>query len=966
MHLLRSNQRRCHCFGFFPFFPALLFIVLTSEIAQSQAPSSPITPSGLNTVVTTTESSHTISGGTRAGANLFHSFGEFNVPTGHIANFFNDSGITTSNILGRVTGNNPSSIFGTIQTTGFRDANLFLMNPNGMVFGPNASLNVVGSVTFTTANYLRLAEINGATGIFHADTALSSVLSSAPITSFGFLGSPAAIAVQGSRLSVSNGETLSLVGGNQGFNYINPDTGITAAALNGVMITDGRLSAISGQIALTSVASRGEVSAANFMPISPMTMGDITLAQGTLLDVSANRAGTVRIRGGQLTIDNASISADTVNADGSPIAIDIHVTGEMSLANDLSPTLTARTTGTGHAGTINIESGTLEAVTSSLEDGLVALIDTHTSGTGTAGNVTISTRDLHATDQAFFIDTGTAGTGHGGDVSIQSDYITIEGPNIATGNFRFGQLLGQDVSGSAGNLAMKSTQRLQIGPAATISTEAWFSQGGNMTLEGHNVRIIGNSFVSVDGDFGGATITVNADQLRLDFSSVLNSNTVVDPGGKIIINAKNVQLTEGSRIQTSTLGDGTAGDINITASERLILDGRDNETSLPSAIVSNFYALGLSPNGIGGSGAITVQTPHLQIFGGALINTSTNNSGNAGNISIVSHSVTISGQSQFEVPNTSLEIGSTRGSGIYTRTVGSDLCLEPCGDAGTITVISDSLKLDRGATINSGTTNEGFGGNISLTARQGVTISDGAAISASSTGPGNAGNISINAGRQLDARNSPSAITTEAKHASGGNIDIQAIDRIRLANSSITTSVPNGTGNGGNITIDPNVVILQHSNILAQAAQGQGGNITITTPVFLQDQASLVDASSQFGVSGTVTIQSPTSNLSETVTQLTSKPSDTQALLQNRCAALAGGEQSTFIVAARDALPSQPGGWLSSPVSMDHFSGEGLEHATNPSAIARVTEAEIVSLRRLTPPGFLVRAFASGSTGCHS
>jgi large exoprotein involved in heme utilization and adhesion len=270
-----------------------------------------------------------------------------------------------------------------------------------------------------------------------------------------------------------------------------------------------------------------------------------------------------------------------------------------------------------------------------------------------------------------------------------------------------------------------------------------------------------------------------------------------------------------------------------------------------------------------------------------------------------------------------------------------------------------------GTGIFTSTTNTGVGGNISLISGQSISVSDGASVSASSTGPGNAGNIFINAGQQLDVQNG--SITTEATHASGGNIDIKAIDLIRVVNSPISSSVQGGPSTaGGNITIDPKTVILQNAQILAKAEQGNGGNITITTPVFLADPASRVDASSQFGLSGTVNIQSPTSNLSGTVKQLPSKPSDTQALLQNRCAALAGGDQSTFIVAGRDARPLEPGGWLSSPISMEHLTGEGLEHASGLRSSTRAAEKEILSLRRLTPPGFLVRAFAVGSTGCRS
>ena len=142
----------CLAFGFSL---VLLFASLTSSVQAA----SPITGSGLNTQVSppvplpSGQTQYNITGGTRpggaSGTNLFHSFGDFNVPTNNIANFLNNSGLATSNILGRVTGGNISNIFGTIQTTGFGNANLFLMNPAGFLFGPNATVNVGGMVSFT-------------------------------------------------------------------------------------------------------------------------------------------------------------------------------------------------------------------------------------------------------------------------------------------------------------------------------------------------------------------------------------------------------------------------------------------------------------------------------------------------------------------------------------------------------------------------------------------------------------------------------------------------------------------------------------------------------------------------------------------------------------------------------------------------------------------------------------------------
>ena len=195
--------------------PLLMFYPTGSALAQTP----PITPSGLNTQVDLSTSptvpvdtfQYDITGGTRPGGgpNLFHSFGDFNVPNNNTANFLNKGsfdlngtlladGLATSNILARVTNPNPSSIFGTIQTTDFGDASLFLINPAGIVFGPNAALNVGGSINVTTANYIRL--FDGVTNAsFYAnpasDSLATSILAVPPVANFGFMSaSPAAYA----------------------------------------------------------------------------------------------------------------------------------------------------------------------------------------------------------------------------------------------------------------------------------------------------------------------------------------------------------------------------------------------------------------------------------------------------------------------------------------------------------------------------------------------------------------------------------------------------------------------------------------------------------------------------------------------------------------------------------------------------------------------------------------------------
>jgi large exoprotein involved in heme utilization and adhesion len=219
-------------------------------------------------------------------------------------------------------------------------------------------------------------------------------------------------------------------------------------------------------------------------------------------------------------------------------------------------------------------------------------------------------------------------------------------------------------------------------------------------------------------------------------------------------------------------------------------------------------------------------------------------------------------------------------------------------------------------------------------------LSNGAEISASSSGAGDAGNITINAGSQFLSNNG--SVTTQSSQLNGGNITVQATDSIRLVNSRINTSVEGGPATvGGNITIDPALMTLQNSQILAQATQGTGGNINITAATFLADQTSLVDARSQVGLSGTVNIQSPVSSLSGTLATLPQHPLQVQNLLSQRCAAQVGGRLSSLVVAGRDRLPAEPGGWLMSPMTMIADSG-ALPPAQPATSLSADTPTQVV------------------------
>src|SRR5687768_14477062 len=295
------------------FWLALLFAAfdLSSAFCQVSTTIAPtIGGSNLGTTVTQSGSTYQITGGTRPtnGPNLFHSFEQFNVGRPDTAQFLNTTPqLSTANILARVTGGSSSNIFGTIDTLSYPAANLFLMNPAGIIFGPTATLNVGGMATFTTADYLRLADGN----LFHAtpNAGADALLSVAPVAAFGFLGSnPAAITVQGSQLSVSSGQTLALVGGN---------ITVQSGTLEEDTVQAAQLSAPGGQIYLASVASAGEILTgaldfnSNVNGQSFGSLGAIQVSQKSVIDASGDGGGSVLIRGGRFVLDDSTISANT-------------------------------------------------------------------------------------------------------------------------------------------------------------------------------------------------------------------------------------------------------------------------------------------------------------------------------------------------------------------------------------------------------------------------------------------------------------------------------------------------------------------------------------------------------------------------------------------------------------------------------------------------------------------------------
>jgi large exoprotein involved in heme utilization and adhesion len=953
-----------------------------------------------------------------------------------------------------VTGGNPSQIYGTIQTTDFPGANLFLMNPAGVLFGATAvvDLGIVtgsavkqpGSFYATTADYLVDAD---GTSPFYADPVKASVLSVAPVAAFGFTASnPVSITLEGSTLVVGQGKTLSFIGGNAPFlKTVSEAPLVEEPVPSGVTVTGGRLSAPGGQIQLASIASAQdasptEVSIADLSVtiVNPSVnqvavLGHIALT-GTALDVSGQfevdtfgnqiggNSGTVRMIGKSLLMDQASVAAATVgDANGNSPAIDLRITEDATLTNQSS--LLTSTTGSGRGGDIIVTAGTLQLNGESQ-------ISTQNDFVGRGGDLQLNVGTLTLAEGAtlrtsnndLFGTTDVEGNvtyGVGGDITIQgltgagsyATEVTISGrgsfgssSEIKTesiaGLFAFGPTL----AGGKGGRVMIASQSITLNDGLLTSTTGFIGPGGDIDLGLRQLTIsnggqINSSTGSFDPGSPGGKITIRelaeglAPSVALSgsgingFSGIFSFSSGNANPGAISITTGTVSLTEGALIKSGDPVGPQGASVTITASDSVRVTTGSAISSQASfqdagALVittptlrMNQGLINTSTTGVGNAGDVTLNVRALTFETGSRVESGTVGSGSAGSITVQgfdgmagssADSVSIGGQDFTGQP-----------SGLFTETgkVGTNENPEAEGAGGNIKVVTNTFTLENGASISAASSSIGDGGSITINASgsftsngstvstsaenakggdilidaQSVELSNGTLISASSNAPllpdgaGNAGNITINSASNVVMQNSK--VTTEASNASGGSIEIDASDAgmIQLVNSQVSTSVKGvagepGASDGGNITIDPQFVILQNSQIIAQANAGSGGAINIIAGVFLADPASIVDASSTLGVSGTVNIQSPLQNVGGRLTPLSQQFSSAAALLAQQCAARAAdGKFSTFVVAGREGLPVEPGGFLASPSLTAELLGSSLPGWYPHTPIAAVT-----------------------------
>ena len=822
-------------------------IIYLSFIPSQARAATPITPSGLNTQVNLApvqppgKVQYNITGGTRpgGGTNLFHSFGNFNVPNNNVANFLNDSGLATSNILGRVTGGNISNIFGAIQTTGFGNTNLFLMNPAGFLFGPNATVNVGGMVSFTTADYLRLTDGK----LFNAvpNQAADALLSTAPVAAYGFLGSnPGAITVQGSQLSVKPGQSISLIGGNITIESGSLDNGTVHPAL---------LAASGGQINLASVASPGEIlagtmdQAPNVNGQSFGALGSIQVLEQSHIDVSGGGGGTVLIRGGQFLIDNSTISANITGPgpfiDGKESiggGIDVVVNQNVIIQNAgvLETNVLGNATPGVQYGGIHVKADQIEIIGTQDFDnapftGIRSNVSKGNTG-GDSGDIKLEANSVQVTDfgtATTFIESITEGAGSAGDLIVRTTgNISIDGGQIdtetqgATGNA--GDV---EVTSTNGNISISNFGVVTSQAASSTQTSAFGSGNtGKITAsapEGNIVLDSGYLFTGTRGSGLAGQTQITAKNLELsNFSAISDDNFgLTKPGGINIALSGHLTVDSNSVIATASVSPtgAPAADLNISAKDIVVTQG-------------SFITSGTFASGPGGRLTIVTDTLHLT-DGGHIISGSTKAPARGG---LPQETPTGPG-GDVSIQATGGPTGSVlidgAGSGIFTNTEGT-------GAGGNTTLTAKSLTIQNAGTISastSGISQSATGGSVTISAGQ-FTFNSGGTITASSTGPARAGAVTIQG-----LPGSPSAVMVDG------------------AGSGIFTDTK-GTGAGGNILVDANSVIVQNGGSLSAATSGTapsaiGGTITVNANQVQVNSGGLITAATTgAGAGGSVNI----------------------------------------------------------------------------------------------------------------
>jgi len=599
---------------------------------------------------------------------------------------------------------------------------------------------------------------------------------------------------------------------------------------------------------LVSVASKGEVTAkrdrldarvpdtSSFSQLGQLQMTD------TQVDTSGSPSGGISIRGGQLLITDTRIHSHNYGSDPG-IGIDIELRDLMTMKSEdtsvYQPVDHAEATG----------------------------ITSDTFATGKAGHVAITVPRLDMRQNT--IDVSTKGEGNGGNIDIQTQQLFLgEGAQILSNSYN---------AGAGGEINIKATERLEL-IDQRVFTEEEVDKNRNTSIQTDNF-----------GSGDGGNITIDAPSLRMSGGYIISNTAAQGQGGTVMINSQFMELLNGSVITAAVLpqATGNSSELKLNVGDTLKLSGfRPGFIREGMVIVHNVQsAIGAVSAGNGKGGLLEITARNLIIGDYASVGSATAAVGDAGEMTI-------------SVDNLYLQNGGilTNSSGAV---VGGKLWLAT-GNGGNLTVTATGDIVIEGrnpfnpSSISTNTFLSGQGGNVDIQANR-LILRDGGAVVANSLGTGNAGDIHIKA-NEIHL-SSGSEITSAAIQAIGGNIVINTPYLLNLQQGQITTSVHNGIGHGGNILIEnPQFVVSNQGKIIAQADAGQGGNIHLIAQHFIPSVESLVSASSNLGIDGQITINSPTEDVGNQMLNLSAKYLNAASLFPRSCAArIADQRPSEFV-----------------------------------------------------------------------
>lgn len=668
----------------------LLFVVITSPVLAEVSTDGSL---GARVELTGKQFAITPDLGVQVGANLFHSFAKFSLQADESATFSGDAQV--KNIIARVTGGQPSIIDGILRST-VADADLYLMNPTGILFGKNAQLDLQGGFHATTANELHFNDGS----VFSATSTAHTLLTVAPVESFGFLNeTPAAIELQDSQLTIPEGRNVSLIGG-----ALNLHGRILTDASGEPVIKGGEgffqfptyrytteLNAPAGHVYLASLASPGSATLQeDILTVTAPRLGNIELDHSEVITGGSGR-GHILVRGADLTLNNGRLSNPTEGQyDGGEI--DIRARDVLIAGTPTSAKISADAYSSGHGGSIYLTADNLE-----LRGGAISTI-TYKSGNG--GNIAIQVKDRlklsNPTPEAFKFSSivsdtsGMAdGYGTGGNISISAKSIEIhEVTSIAANSYGYG---------NTGSLDITAEDILVTG---TTVLDGWY----------HNAAIntssyLGSAFTKSFGREGkggsAGHISLTAQRLTLSEVGLMLSDAYSGNAGQINVRAEEINILSGGNIACSTFGEGVGGQISIDT-QRLNISENDPNRHYPSGIYSD--SLSTQANA-GNSGNINIKTASLKILENAVINSSTQNA--------VGGNIYLTVQEYLYLQD-----------GKITTSVQGGI-----GNGGDITVADATMIINDGKIVAQA--DAGKGGNIYLVTRQLIPSAD-SLLSASS------------------------------------------------------------------------------------------------------------------------------------------------------------------------------------------------------------------------------------------